>query len=54
MVVEIRAVERLMPVHEAQILTYLKLSGLGVGLLWNFNVPTRKEGICRFVQGPPP
>src|SRR5262245_27569231 len=36
-VVEIKAVERLMPLHEAQIPTYLRLSGLGVGLLLNFN-----------------
>jgi GxxExxY protein len=38
-IVEVKAVERLLPVHEAQILTYPKLSGLKVGLLLNFNVP---------------
>lgn len=53
-VVEIKAVERLLPVHEAQILTYLKLSGLPVGLILNFNVPMMREGIRRFVHDPPP
>ena len=41
-------------VHEAQILTYLKLSGLPLGLLLNFNVPMMREGIRRFVLDPPP
>lgn len=49
-VVEIKAVERLLPVHEAQILTYLKLSGLPVGLILNFNVPMMRDGIRRFVH----
>ena len=53
-VVEIKAVERMLPIHEAQILTYLKLSGLPVGLLLNFNVPMMREGIRRFVHDPPP
>ena len=53
-VVEIKAVERMLPVHEAQILTYLKLSGLPLGLLLNFNVPMMREGIRRFVLDPPP
>ena len=48
-VVEIKAVERTLPIHEAQILTYLKLSGLQVGLLLNFNVPRMKDGIRRFI-----
>lgn len=52
-IVEIKAVERLLPVHEAQILTYLKLSALPVGLLLNFNVPLMKDGIRRFVHDPP-
>ena len=43
---------RSLPVHEAQILTYLKLSGLPVALLLNFNVPLMKEGIKRFVGHP--
>ena len=48
-VVEIKAVEALLPVHQAQILTYLRLSNLHLGLLINFNVPKLKEGIRRFI-----
>ena len=48
-VVEIKAVERLLPVHEAQLLTYLKLTGMRLGLLINFNVPRIKDGIRRMV-----
>jgi GxxExxY protein len=47
LIVEIKAVEKLLPVHDAQLLTYLKLSGLHVGLLINFNVPVLKQGIRR-------
>lgn len=47
-VVEVKTVERLLPVFEAQILTYLKMSGLRLGLLINFNVPLIREGIRRF------
>lgn len=50
-VVEIKSVERLEPIHEAQLLTYLRLSGLWLGLLINFNVPILKQGIRRFVLG---
>lgn len=46
---EIKAIERVMPVHEAQLLTYLKLSGKHLGLLINFNVRLIKDGIRRFV-----
>ena len=46
-VVEIKAVEKLAPVHEAQLLTYLRLGGWKVGLLMNFNVVVLKEGIYR-------
>jgi len=42
-VVELKTVERLLPVHEAQLLTYLRLSGLHVGLLLNFNTPRSQE-----------
>jgi len=49
-VVELKAVENLMAVHEAQVLTYLKLSGLHVGLLINFNVPVLKQGVKRIVN----
>jgi GxxExxY protein len=48
-VVEIKAVDTLAPVHEAQLLTYLRLSGLRVGLLINFNVPMLRDGIKRRV-----
>lgn len=51
MVLEIKAVEALLPVHEAQLLTYLKLGGWNVGLLINFNVPVLKDGIKRIVLG---
>ena len=46
-IVEVKAVERLMPVHEAQLLTYLKLARKRLGLLINFNVPLIKDGIRR-------
>ena len=44
---ELKAVERLMPIHEAQTLTYLRLSSLRIGLLINFNVVSLKNGIKR-------
>ena len=46
-VVEIKAVETIQPIHEAQLLTYLKLGGWKLGLLINFNVPALKDGIRR-------
>jgi GxxExxY protein len=49
-VVEIKAVESLTPIHEAQLLTYLKLSELPVGLLLNFNVAIMKDGIQRIAN----
>jgi GxxExxY protein len=49
-VIEIKAAERLLPIHEAQLLTYLKLSGRRLGLLINFNVPVIKDGIRRLVR----
>lgn len=48
-VVELKTVESVLPVHEAQLLTYLKLTGIRVGLLINFNVPVLKNGIYRRV-----
>lgn len=48
-VVELKAVDSLQPIHEAQILTYLRLGGWKVGLLLNFNVPVLKYGIKRMV-----
>jgi GxxExxY protein len=49
-VVEVKVVEKLIPIHEAQRLSYLKLSGCPVGLLINFNVKVLKEGIRRMVN----
>lgn len=46
---ELKCVERLLPIHEAQLLTYLRLSGVGIGLLMNFNVPVMRDGIVRRV-----
>jgi len=46
-IVELKAVEALQPIHEAQLLTYLKLSGCKIGLLINFNVPVLKNGLKR-------
>jgi GxxExxY protein len=49
LVVELKCVESLAPLHDAQLLTYLKLTGLKIGLLINFNVPLLKQGIKRLV-----
>jgi GxxExxY protein len=49
-IVELKAVERLTGIHEAQLLSYLKLSGLQVGLLINFNVVRLRDGIKRMVN----
>jgi GxxExxY protein len=49
-IVEIKSVERLMPIHEAQVITYLRLTGLPVGLLLNFNTNVLKNGIRRLVN----
>ena len=46
-VVELKTVEKLLPIHQAQLLTYLKLSGISIGQTLNFNVPTLKQGIKR-------
>ena len=50
-VLELKAVEKLMPIHEAQLLSYLKLSGLKLGLLFNFNVRQLTDGLKRIVNG---
>ncbi|MCA9956056.1 MAG: GxxExxY protein [Anaerolineales bacterium] len=47
-VVELKAVDNILPVHEAQVLSYLKLSKLKVGLLLNFHVKMMKDGVRRF------
>jgi GxxExxY protein len=49
-IVELKVVEEITAVHEAQILTYLKLSGHKIGLLFNFNVKLLKNGIRRFIM----
>ena len=48
--IELKAVDSLLPVHEAQVITYLKLTGLPLGLLINFNVPVLKQGIKRLAH----
>jgi GxxExxY protein len=48
-ILELKTVERLLPVHEAQLLTYLKLSGIHTGLLLNFNAAVLKDGLRRLV-----
>ena len=50
-IVELKAVEKLLPLHTAQLLSYLKLSDRRVGLLINFNVPHLRQGIRRVVNG---
>ena len=49
LIVELKTVERFLPIHEAQLLTYLRLSGLKTGLLLNFNTTLLKDGIKRMV-----
>jgi GxxExxY protein len=49
LILELKAVERVIPVHEAQLLTYMRLTGIRVGLLINLNVPVLKDGIYRRV-----
>ena len=49
-VVELKAIERILPIHQAQLLTYLKLADKHVGLLINFNVPILTQGITRRVR----
>jgi GxxExxY protein len=47
-IVEVKAVERMIPVYQAQILSYLKLANLRLGFIVNFNVPQIREGIRRY------
>jgi GxxExxY protein len=51
-VVEIKSIERIAPIHVAQVLTYLRVTALQVGLLLNFNSPTLKGGTRRVVLNP--
>jgi GxxExxY protein len=48
-IVELKAVEKMLPVHDAQLLTYLKLKGIRTGLILNFRTPIIKDGIKRMV-----
>ena len=50
-ILEIKSSDKIIPIHDAQILSYLRLSGCKVGLLINFNVKLLKNGIKRFVNG---
>jgi GxxExxY protein len=52
LVVEIKCVEKVLSVHRAQLLSYLRLSGHKLGLLLNFNVPHMRQGIHRVINGP--
>ena len=49
-IVEVKSCEKFEPIHKAQLLTYLKLSNLNLGLLLNFNVPLMRDGIIRVVN----
>ena len=49
-ILELKSCEKIEPIHKAQLLTYLKLSGLKLGLLLNFNVPIMRDGIVRIVN----
>ena len=51
LIIEAKSVETLLPVHSAQLLTYLKMTGLKLGLLFNFNVEVMRKGIKRIVNG---
>lgn len=48
-IIELKAAQAILPIHEAQLLTYLRLSGIRIGLLLNFNMVRMKDGIRRFV-----
>jgi GxxExxY protein len=54
LIVELKAVEHLLPIHEAQLITYLKLADVPKGLLLNFNVKYLKDGIRRLFPSPSP
>jgi GxxExxY protein len=47
LIVEVKSIAKLEPIHRAQLLTYMRLTGIRVGLLLNFNSPTLKDGIAR-------
>jgi GxxExxY protein len=49
LILELKSVEKILPVHKAQLLTYMKLTGIKIGLLMNFNEKALKDGMTRFV-----
>jgi GxxExxY protein len=51
LIIELKTIERILPVHEAQLPTYLRLSGITTGLILNFHMPVLKDGIRRLVLG---
>jgi GxxExxY protein len=52
LILELKCVERILPVHRAQLLSYLRLSGHKLGLLLNFNVAHMRDGVHRVINGP--
>jgi len=50
LIVELKSTDRILPIHEAQLLSYLKMSNKKIGLILNFNVPRLKHGIKRFAN----
>jgi GxxExxY protein len=52
LILELKCVERVLPVHRAQLLSYLRLTALPLGLLINFNVPYLRQGIFRIINAP--
>lgn len=49
LIVELKAIEAILPLHQSQLLTYMRLSGVSLGLILNFNVPVMKDGIKRMI-----
>lgn len=49
LILELKSLDKLLPIHEAQLLTYMKLAGIATGLLTNFNVRVLKDGLKRMV-----
>jgi GxxExxY protein len=51
LIVEVKSVEKIIPIHQAQLLTYLRLQSLSVGLLINFNTEVLRDGLRRILNG---